>query len=64
MNPPYNAQRKQSEAEYVKTWNKKTNTDPSKGFHFVYEVAKKVGTGKLLVLLPTSCAIGGKDKKK
>lgn len=64
MNPPYNAQRKQSNPEYVKSWNSKTNADPSKGFHFVYEVAKKVGTGKLLVLLPTSCAIGGEKQKE
>ncbi len=62
MNPPYNAQRKQSKASYVETWGAKTKTDPSKGFHFVYEVAQKIGTGKLLVLLPTSCAIGG-DKQ-
>ena len=64
MNPPYNAQRKQSKKEYVETWTSKTNADPSKGFHFVYEVAKKVGTGKLLVLLPTSCAIGGEKQKE
>lgn len=32
MNPPYNATRKQSQKEYVKTWSKKVTTDPSKGF--------------------------------
>ena len=64
MNPPYNAQRKQSKKEYVESWPSKTNADPSKGFHFVYEVAKIVGTGKLLVLLPTSCAIGGEKQKE
>ena len=64
MNPPYNAQRKQSKKEYVESWLSKTNADPSKGFHFVYEVAKIVGTGKLLVLLPTSCAIGGEKQKE
>ncbi|MGY5139170.1 HsdM family class I SAM-dependent methyltransferase [Mycoplasmopsis gallinarum] len=58
MNPPYNASKKHSNPEYTKTWDKKTSLDPSKGFHFVYDVAKKVKTGKLLVLLPTACAIG------
>ena len=37
---------------------KKTKEDPSKGFHFVYEIAKKVKRGKLAVLLPMQCAIG------
>ena len=58
MNPPYNAQRKHCNAEYVKTWEGKVKEDPSKGFHFVYEVAKKIKTGKLAVLLPMQCAIG------
>jgi type I restriction-modification system DNA methylase subunit len=42
----------------VKTWDVKIKEDPSKGFHFVYEIAKKVGQGKLAVLLPMQCAIG------
>ncbi|HDR1923781.1 TPA: N-6 DNA methylase [Pasteurella multocida] len=58
MNPPYNAQKKHCDPEYVKTWDKKIKEDPSKGFHFVYEVAKKIKTGKLAVLLPMQCAIG------
>jgi len=58
MNPPFNAQRKHCSPEYVKTWKEKTKEDPSKGFHFVYEIAKKVKTGKLAVLLPMQCAIG------
>lgn len=58
MNPPYNAQRKHCNPDYVKTWSSKVKEDPSKGFHFVYEIAKKVKTGKLAVLLPMQCAIG------
>ncbi len=58
MNPPYNGQRKHCEPEYVKTWNSKITTDPSKGFHYVHYIASKVKTGKLAVLLPMQCAIG------
>lgn len=58
MNPPYNAQRKHSDETYVKTWNNKIKEDPSKGFHYVYEIAEKVKTGRLAVLLPMQCAIG------
>lgn len=58
MNPPYNATRKDCNPEYVNTWKPKTKEDPSKGFHFVYEIAKKVKNGKLAVLLPMQCAIG------
>ncbi|NLB82165.1 MAG: N-6 DNA methylase, partial [Clostridiaceae bacterium] len=58
MNPPYNAQRKHSDETYAKTWNSKTKEDPSKGFHYVYEIAEKVKTGRLAVLLPMQCAIG------
>jgi len=64
MNPPYNAQRKHSDPDYVKTWNSKVKEDPSKGFHYVYEIAEKVKTGRLAVLLPMQCAIGtGADIK-
>lgn len=62
MNPPYNAQRKHCHPEYVKTWSSKTKEDPSKGFHYVYEIAKQVKTGKLAVLLPTQCAIGSEKE--
>lgn len=58
MNPPYNGQRKHCYDEYVKTWNKDTTTDPSKGFHYAYYIASKVKKGKLAVLLPMQCAIG------
>ncbi len=58
MNPPYNAQRKHSDPEYVKTWKKDVKEDPSKGFHYVYEISEKVKTGRLAVLLPMQCAIG------
>ena len=63
MNPPYNAQRKYCKEEYVKTWKKDSKgkekkEDPSKGFHFVYHIAKVVKKGKLAVLLPMQCAIG------
>jgi len=57
MNPPYNAQRKHSNPAYVKTWDSKIKEDPSKGLHFVYEIAKKVKQGKLAVLLPMQCAM-------
>lgn len=64
MNPPYNAQRKHSDPKYVRTWNSNIKEDPSKGFHFVYEIAKKVKTGKLAVLLPMQCAIGASSAIK
>lgn len=63
MNPPYNAQRKQCKKEYVDTWSQNTKMDPSKGFHFVYEIAERVKTGKLIVLLPMQCAIGSSKEK-
>lgn len=64
MNPPYNAQQKHCKESYVNTWKasssskKKPTEDPSKGFHFVYEIAKQLSGGKLAVLLPMQCAIG------
>lgn len=65
MNPPYNAARPCCKKEYVSTWAKDSKMDPSKGFHFVYEVAKAVKKGKLAVLLPMQCAIGsGSEIKK
>lgn len=64
MNPPYNAQKKHSYSSYVANWSEKTKEDPSKGFHFVYEIAKKVKTGKLAVLLPMQCAIGASKEIK
>lgn len=64
MNPPYNAQRKNSKKEYVETWNKDIVTDPSKWFHYVYEIASQVKTWKLAVLLPMACAIGASSDIK
>lgn len=64
MNPPYNGQKKHCNPEYVKTWNSKTTTDPSKGLHYVYYIASKVKTGKLAVLLPMQCAIGNSNDLK
>ena len=64
MNPPYNAQRKHCDPKYVKTWGSNVKEDPSKGFHFVYEIASKVKTGKLAVLLPMQCAIGASSAIK
>ena len=58
MNPPYNAQRKHCNPDYVKAWDDKIKEDPSKGLHFVYEIAKRVKRGRLAVLLPMQCAIG------
>ena len=42
----------------MKTWKKETKEDPSKGFHFAYEIARRVKRGKMAVLLPMQCAIG------
>lgn len=64
MNPPYNATRKQSQKEYVKTWSKKVTTDPSKGFHYVYYIAHLLKHGRLAVLLPMQCAIGASGDVK
>lgn len=58
MNPPYNATRGDCKPAYVKTWKAGTKEDPSKGFHFAYEIAHRVKQGKLAVLLPMQCAIG------
>ncbi len=58
MNPPYNATRGDCNPSYVETWEAKTKEDPSKGFHFAYEIAKRVKQGKMAVLLPMQCAIG------
>lgn len=64
MNPPYNAQKKNCQPEYVKIWSSNTKEDPSKGFHYVHYIASKVKTGKLAVLLPMSCAIGTSSEIK
>lgn len=61
MNPPYNATQVDCNPEYVQTWlrgGKEAKEDPSKGFHFAYEVAHRVKHGKMAVLLPMQCAIG------
>lgn len=55
MNPPYNASKNQVPEKYAATWTK--STDPSKGLFFVEFIANKVGKGRLLTLLPMSCAI-------
>lgn len=64
MNPPYNATRKQSKPEYVKKWNDKITSDPSKGLHYVYYISNLVKRGKLAVLLPMQCAIGASGDVK
>ena len=64
MNPPYNATRVDCKPEYVKTWNKKTTEDPSKGFHFAYDIAHRVKRGRMAVLLPMQCAIGSSAEIK
>lgn len=58
MNPPYNAQRRHSNPDYVKNWDAKIKEDPSKGLHYVHYIASKVNKGKLAVLLPLQCAMG------
>ena len=64
MNPPYNAQKKHCKPEYVETWKANTKEDPSKWLHYVYEIASKVKTWKLAVLLPMACAIGSSSDIK
>lgn len=70
MNPPYNATIADVPESFFKTWKnqsdgdvtkQKKNTDPTKGFYFVYETAKIVKQGILLCLLPLSCAIGSDE---
>lgn len=56
MNPPYNASKDQVPQTFAKTWGK-TSTDPSKGLYFVQYIADSVGKGRLITLLPMSCAI-------
>ena len=62
MNPPYNATRVHCKPDYVNTWKKDTKEDPSKGFHFAYEIAHRAKQGKLAVLLPMQCAIGSSSE--
>lgn len=63
MNPPYNAKKRDSNPEYTAHWKADVSEDPSKGFHYVYWIAQQVKTGKLAVLLPMACAIGGNNKE-
>lgn len=57
MNPPYNASKDQVTSDFAKKYGKST-TDPSKGLFFVQYIADTVGKGRLVTLLPMSCAIG------
>ena len=58
MNPPYNASKSQMPKEFGKKFGKSA-TDPSKGLYFVNHILKcvKCQKGRLLALLPMSCAI-------
>lgn len=56
MNPPYNASKSQVPEAFAKKYGKST-TDPSKGLYFVKYIADTVGKGRLVTLLPMSCAI-------
>ena len=58
MNPPYNASKSQMPKEFGKKFGKSA-TDPSKGLYFVNHILKcvKGQKGRLLALLPMSCAI-------
>lgn len=59
MNPPYNANKTQSEPNFVTTWSSSSTTDPSKGFHYIEWIANHVSNNcKMAVLLPMQCAIG------
>lgn len=57
MNPPYNATKAQVPSSFSDKWGK-SKRDPSKGLYFVEEVADKIGTGEMAVLLPMAAAIG------
>lgn len=57
MNPPYNASKSQVPETFANKYGKST-TDPSKGLYFVKYIADTVGKGRLVTLLPMSCAIG------
>lgn len=58
MNPPYNASKSQMPKDFGKKFGKSA-TDPSKGLYFVNHILKcvKGQKGRLLTLLPMSCAI-------
>ena len=56
MNPPFNASKDQVHERYRKSFGKST-TDPSKGLYFVQYIADSVAKGRLVTLLPMSCAI-------
>lgn len=56
MNPPYNASKSQVPESFAKKYGKAI-TDPSKGLYFVKYIADTVGKGRLVTLLPMSCAI-------
>ena len=56
MNPPYNASKNQVPESFAKKYGKST-TDPSKGLYFVKYIADTVSKGRLVTLLPMSCAI-------
>ena len=58
MNPPYNASKSQMPKDFGKKFGKSA-TDPSKGLYFVNHILKCVKNqkGRLLALLPMSCAI-------
>ena len=60
MNPPFNAPRANFPESYTDTWGPRNIDDPSSGFYFVYHTANlvKENNGKLITLLPFSCAIG------
>lgn len=61
MNPPYNASKAQVPESFAKEWGK-TSTDPTKGLYFVRFIADCVNQGKLITLLPLSCAIATDGK--
>lgn len=58
MNPPYNASKSQMPKDFGEKFGKSA-TDPSKGLYFVNHILKCVKNqkGRLLALLPMSCAI-------
>lgn len=64
MNPPFNAQYVNCNPEYAIANKWSVGPDPTKGFHFALWAAQKVGKGKLVVILPTACAIADSSVKE
>lgn len=56
MNPPYNAQQKHWYHKYQEEWSDKKQ-DPTKGFHYVYHIARKVKNWKISSIVTLQLAL-------